>query len=947
MCARRFLIASLLILATAGAASGQGRLAEFGGTVTDQSGAVLPGVTVTALHVDTAQSRTTVTEAGGTYLITALPVGRYRVTAALQGFRGVVIENVLLEIGNSLRLDVRLQVATVEESITVTGEAPLVDATKSDLTGRINPRQVEELPLSGRNWMNLAALAPGVKSEATGGQPTAGVGDSRMSKVYLDGGSVQNLSTVAVDIQVSKEVIGEFEVLTNRFDAMMGRAGTAVVNAVTKSGTDRFRGVGFLYWRDDSLNAEDFFTGRTEPYQNQQYGGVIGGPLIRGRSHFIFSYEWQKEPKTLSSNTGFAAYDVATDATDARNLYFLRFDHSVTANHRATIRLNRFDLQQPNAGIGGLTTPSSASNARFQIHRGNAGLNSVFGGKFVNQVLFTYMDSLRQWSRVDPGNQHVFPSFSIGGPPAGIGREHPFFWAIRNDASYVFAKRGQHHVRFGGEIQHGNVQGVFLSQTNGSFFYNSNPPNLATCCGGTDNSGWDRSQIPIPVRYTQALGDFTISSPNYIYAAYLQDDWTIGPRITLNLGLRYDVETGSLATDQTGLAVQPRDNDLNNLQPRVGFAWDLFGTGRTIVRGGGGLYYDQVWLNLTFNQIRTNTGRQVVVTTFNTANDPSFASNPLGGLGFDDFKRTEGAVNVTKFAEDAEQPHVWTGSFGVGHQLTSSLAVSADYVYQRSDSMLVTTDSNLFCCLPDGNALPVRPGTFPELGGAVAGFGRPDPRFNAITTYNFVGKSRYHGLQVGVDKRMSNNYQFGLSYLLSKNDDTGSSPNKMFDLDAEYGRSSLDQRHRMVANWVSRLPYGVTFGGIISAGSGRPLNPTTGGVDVNGDAQAGGDRPICGVDTRFAAACAALGIPNGQRVPRNTFLSDATFKVDLRFSRKFRVGNVDVDPGLEVFNLFNRRNYDPVRYNRSLSSGTFRAPGRSDLLPYLSRQMQLGVRMSF
>lgn len=941
------LLALFLVLASAGVAGAQVRLAEIAGTVTDESGAVLPGVTVTAVHIDTGQTRTAVTEGAGTYLITALPVGHYRISTELSGFRGVVHEDVLLEIGNSLRLDVKMQVATVQESVTVSGEAPLVDTTKSDLTGRINQRQVEDLPLSGRNWMNLAALAPGVKSEASGGQPTAGVGDTRMSKVYLDGGSVQNLSTVAVDIQVSKEVIGEFEVLTNRFDAMMGRAGTAVVNAVTKSGTDRFRGASFLYWRDDSLNAKDFFTNRVEPYQNQQYGGVIGGPLVRGRSHFLVSYERQKEPKTLSSNTGFAAYDEATDATDTRNLYFLRFDHSLSTNHRINTRLNRFDLKQPNSGIGGLITPSSSSNARFEIHRGNLGLNSVFGGKFVNQVLFTYMDSLRQWSRVDPGPQHVFPSFSIGGPPAGIGREHPFFWALRNDASYVFDRGGQHHLRFGGEIQHGNVQGVFLSQTNGSFFYNSNPANLATCCGGVDNTSWDRSQFPIPVRYTQALGDFTISSPNYIYAAYLQDDWTVGPRVTLNLGVRYDLETGSLATDQTGLSVKPRDNDINNFQPRVGFAWDLFGSGRTIVRGGGGLYYDQVWLNLTFNQIRTNTGRQVVVTTFNTANDPNFARNPLGGLGFDDFKRVEGAVNVTRFAEDAEQPHVWTGSFGIGQQLTSTLAFSADYVYQRSDSMLVTTDSNLFCCLPDGNALPVRAGTFPELGGAVAGAGRPDPRFNTITTYNFTGKSRYHGLQVGIDKRMANNYQFGISYLLSKTDDLGSSPNNMFDIDDDFSRSALDQRHRLVVNWVSRLPYELTFGGILSTGSGRPINPTTGGVDVNGDAQTAGDRPICGVDARFAVGCQQLGIPNGQRVPRNAFLSNETLKVDLRLARRFKVGGVDIDPGFEVFNLFNRRNYDPARYNRSLSSATFAAPGRSDLLPYLPRQMQLGVRVSF
>lgn len=180
----------------------------------------------------------------------------------------------------------------------------------------------------------------------------------------------------------------------------------------------------------------------------------------------------------------------------------------------------------------------------------------------------------------------------------------------------------------------------------------------------------------------------------------------------MNLGVRYDLEIGSLGHDQTGLVTNPRSNDKNNFQPRVGFAWDLLGNGRTIVRGGGGLYYDQVFLNVTFNQRRSNTGRQVSVTTFNTNNDPNFVNDPLGGRDFDDFIAGAGASNVTRISNSGEQPHVWTWSGGVAHQITPTLAVSADYVYQRSDSMLRSADSNLFCCSPDGNPLPIRAGNF-------------------------------------------------------------------------------------------------------------------------------------------------------------------------------------------------------------------------------------------
>ena len=216
------------------------------------------------------------------------------------------------------------------------------------------------------------------------------------------------------------------------------------------------------------------------------------------------------------------------------------------------------------------------------------------------------------------------------------------------------------------------------------------------------------SGFPIPTRYTQTLGNYFYDAPNDIYAAFFQDDWTVHPRLTLNLGMRYDLEIGSLGHDQNGLVTTERENDINNFQPRVGFAWDLTGAGKTVVRGGGGLYYDKVFLNVTFNQRRSNTGAQLAITTFNTNNDPNFANDPLGGRTYRGLQAHAGATNVSRIADDATQPHVWTGSTGIAHQITDALAISADYVGQTSDSMLRSLDTNLFCCLPDGNALPVR-----------------------------------------------------------------------------------------------------------------------------------------------------------------------------------------------------------------------------------------------
>lgn len=950
--ARVVLLVGLAVAVTP--ASAQVRLAEMSGTVTDESGAMLPGVTVTATHVATRQIRSTVTEASGAFLLTALPVGVYEIRVELTGFNPIVYKDYALGLGESTRLDVKMHVATMQETITVVGQSPLVDTTKSTLSGKIDQTQVEELPVNGRNWLNFAVLAPGVKSDS-GGAPAAGVGAGRIGgKIFLDGASVQTFSTVGIQTEVSKDIIGEFEVLTNRFDAQLGHAGSAMVNAITKSGTDAFHGNAFVYWRDDSLNAKDFFTGRVEPYENRQFGGTAGGPIVRGKTQFFGSYEREVEPKTKSANTGFAALDETIDASDKKNMHFARVDHSLWSRHRLSARMNRYDRNSPFQNTGGSVVPSASTNFNIRTYRWNGGLNSAFGNKFVNQLLFNYTDSEQFFSRTQCGYApafgecptHTFPAVRIG-PQPNVGYELHNWFLIRNDASYFFDKKGQHNVKFGGEVTTGHVVIFFPNATNGVFFYNTDPRNLATCCRGADQSTWDKSQFPIPARYQVGLGDFLTTAPNKIYGLYLQDDWTISKRLTLNLGLRYDLEVGSLANDQLGLAVEPGKNDVNNIQPRLGFAYDVTGTGRTVIRGGAGTYYDQVYLNLTYNQLLQNSGRNVSITVFNTANDPGFARDPLNGRGFEQLKDAGGARNVARIAKGAEQPHMDSASIGVAQRLGSELALAVDYVYQRSTSMLVTIDSNLFCCLADGNAKPINTGNYPELGGVVAGAGRPDPRFNTISNYTFIGKADYHGLQVAVNKRMSKGNQFGATYLLSKNNDTAGTPFNMFDPLVEYGRSAQDQRHRLTANWVTTLPFDFHLNGIAYAASGQAIGTSTGGVDLNGDASTGGDRPTCGLDPRFVPGCTALGVPNGQRVPRNALRGDTVVRVDLRLSRALRLSRVSVEPLIEVFNLFNRNNHDPGAFQASLANARFGQPGRSSNLPYQPRQLQLGARLIF
>jgi hypothetical protein len=953
------LVASFMVV-VGSPAGAQVRSAAVSGTVTDESGAVLPGVTITATLVDAGQKRTTVTETGGAYAFNALAVGLYEFRAELQGFAPVEIRSYRLGLGDSPRLDFKMKIAGVTETVVVQGETPILEPTKSDLTGRIDRAQVEQLPVNGRNWMDFATLAPGVKSTGTGpnpdgNAPTSGVGGYQMSKVVLDGGNVQDLSTTAIDLQISKEIIDQFEVITNRFDAVMGHAGTTITNAVTKSGTDGFHGSGFLYFRDDALNAPDFFTGKVIPYQNRQEGGTLGGPLVKGRTHFFGSYERQDVPQTLAANTGIPSLDAPVDGTITNNLYFARLDHNITPRHLVSLRYNGFTQVVPNSNVGGTTTVSHAISDTTNTQRVNATLSSTLSNTKVNQFAFTWLYSVQLFNRASgapPAFQeglapaanvaYAFPSLTLG-QAGNVGNEDPnasIF--VRDDFSSFHEK---HNLKFGVEYIHEHIAGIFANNSNGTFSFNQDPPDLATCCIGPEAT-WNTSQFPIPTRYSQALGDYTYGATDNIYGGYVQDDWTVNPRVTLNLGLRYDVEFGSIPNTQSGLTVRPHGNDLTDFAPRLGFAWQVTNSSRTIVRGGAGRYYDQVYLNLTFNQTRTQTGQQVIVTTFNTANSPNFINDPLGGQTFASFQGKV-AGNVTQFSANDRQPNVFSESIGVEQLLMPSLAVSADLVLQQSNSMLESYDTNLFCCLPSGQPLPIATGNYPELGGTVKGAGRPNPQFGSITTYFFDGRSRYEGLQVAVNKRMANNYQFGISYLLSKNMDTATTPSNTFDLAKEYGRSALDQRHRLVGNWLARLPYQVDLSGIVYIASGRALGTTTGGIDINGDGLTAGDRPTCVLDTRFNAACALLGVPSGQQIPRNPLTSAAVARVDLRLSRRVKASRVVIDPGLEVFNLFDRRNYDPTTYNLALTSTRLGQPGPSSNLPYLPRQVQLGVRLTF
>ena len=308
------LIALIALLASAVPAATQVALAELRGAVTDESGAALPGATITLTHVETGAVRTAVTSATGTYNLSALPVGTYKVTATLEGFKTIVQEGLRLAVGQSASASFTMKVATLAETVTVTGESPLVETKQSDLPGRVEPKQVENLPLNGRNWLDLVGAGSRARA-ATPANIQAGAAGSDMAKYQMDGLDVSGQCCGGTNQSYSQENIAEFQVMTNRFDAEYGRVGGAVINAVTKSGTNQLRATGFGFLRDDKFDAPNFVHGRVSPFHESQVGLNGGGPILRDRAHFFGSYECQaRDASTSPEHAAFPQFDIDVSA---------------------------------------------------------------------------------------------------------------------------------------------------------------------------------------------------------------------------------------------------------------------------------------------------------------------------------------------------------------------------------------------------------------------------------------------------------------------------------------------------------------------------------------------------------------------------------------------------------------------------------------------------------
>ena len=951
---RRFLlIFSFLLVPVVGLA----QEAALTGTVTDATGGVLPGVTVTAVHEATGNTFVGVTDGGGIFRIPAR-IGNYRITAELSGFNTVSRSGVTLQVGQTAAINIQMAVSTLQETVTVTGEAPLIDVNTSVVGGNIDQLQMQELPIQGRDWTSLALLAPGNRTTVMGGTPVQDRADVREYQLNVDGQQVTQTMGIGGQPLYSRDSIAEFQFISNRFDATQGRSSGVQVNAVSKSGTNMLSGLFSGTFRDSDWNAEDHVLNQVLPFSNQQVSVAAGGPIVLDRLHYFANYEYDRTPKTSIWNTPFPAFNITLSDKQIKHIAGGRIDYQLSPSARIMGKVSGGSDVSP-FGTGSATNHPASSNKEDRQNREYLGqYTHVLSNRAVNELKGGFSEwniwqtNLTTWSNhwaKDIGVTEGHPRIQMVGLTIAGNQNAPRIrdqnmYSVRDDFTLSYEARGRHDMKAGAEYlrmheltrncrncmgqidaRNGTIPAALMQ----SIF--PDPFNADT---------WQLNLLaPYTRRFTLGISD-TFRTPFDVprTAAWVQDDWRIANNVTLNLGLRYDLIWNAWANDANVPPIlEPgRPQDVNNIQPRLGFAWQV--DDRTVVRGGVGRYYGDVLTNL---QMWTYGNESIASVEVNNDGRADFPSNPFQGAkptaaqafaNFCDINNRPGCL--TRGLQELAPPppydniqNSWQTSVGFQRQLGAVAAVEVDYVYNGSrDEKIIMDNVNVSYNPTTGVNLPY----------SVAAT-RPYPLMGIISVTPYTGWSNYHAVQSALTKRFSDNWQASLTYTVGAIRNAESNPMSGAtivgfpvapDLGNEYTLAETDQRHRVVFNGIYQAPFGLQVSGIYFYGSGERQG-------VNN-----------GQDLRNLGAGPQRLRADGTIIPRNSFIGEPVHRVDMRLQERIPLpGRLSVDGIFEVFNLFDRANFGS--YTLDESSRAFGQPEQNANLAYAPRTLQLGFRVSF
>jgi carboxypeptidase family protein/TonB-dependent receptor-like protein len=1012
------------------------------GTIQDPNGSIIVGAQVIIKNVETGVARTLTTNDEGLYAAPLLQPGTYEIRASKQGFAEVIRKDVHLAVGQTLAIDLRLPLKAAQESVTVTGEVGVVETEKSDVSTLITQDQVENLPLNGRRWDNLVLLTPGVSEDGGFG----GVSFRGISSLYnnnmVDGADnnqaffAEARGRTRLPYGYSLDAIKEFQVTNAVYSAEYGRAAGGVVNAITRSGTNQFHGDAFYFVRDQSFLAQDPRSkelGQQKPDERrQQFGGAFGGPLVQNKLFFFLNYDQQKRnfPAVIGPfSTGsynaeksrcgvsipspncagvIAAFDALTFTTNPRRgdnyLGLGKVDYQLNNSNRISTVFNILRWNSPN-GIftGPVLTSTELSNGTDRVSNEfiTTSWNSIISQTLVNDLRFQYG---RDFEAQDPNASG--PAIQVTGaanigmsnflPRGAFPNEKRFQWV--DNLSWV---KGRHVWKFGVDINYvrDNIQNLF--QGGGVYVYND------TSSGGTvTNPAIQKLADDIAngtrqwASFTQAVdpitgsgkGFFTTNDINF----YVQDNIKVRPNFSLNLGLRYELQTmpGIVQANPVVPETASLNTDMNNFGPRVGFSYGIGRDQKTVIRGGYGMYYGRTQNSSLFVSLFQNgVFQQTFRLTSTSACGAPVAPNllfpqPSTAPAFTPIFGSQGGPTPTSefnslqaylaacpnaasqsavvdaLSPDFVDPLVHEYDLAVERELPGKLSLSVSLVGARGLRLPVFVDANLAppdqtrtYSILDSTGVPTGQFTVPF-------FSNSAPRLNPAVGVLLEGKSVinswYNGLVVDVKRRISHGFSFDANFTWSQARDTGQVAGvngtfagtvralNPYDLRAEAGLSEIDMRRRLIINNYWETPFakwtdnatvkhivgGWRFSSIWRIQDGRPVE-----ADLS-------NRPTCGSAANprnGSLTCGAVdgnGLAVNGRIPfiaRNSiFTGPGFFDTDMRVSREFKpTERTRLEFLWEAFNVFNR--YNPVPSSGVFAvdnlAYSFSAPGATCVAP--------------
>ena len=997
--------------------------ATLSGTIKDNTGGVLPGVTVTATNEASGITFTSVTDERGAYRI-PVRAGTYKITAELAGFTTVTRPGIEMLLGRQVELDLSLQVSSLQETVTVTGEAPLLDTASSTIASNIDPRQMQDIPINGRNWMDLTMLSAGSRSNASSEVPQDRQG---FFQTNVDGQSV-TLTVCCAQNQprYSRDSIAEFQLTTNRFDATQGRTMGMMVNAITKSGTNNFAGTFGGYFRRDSWNAADFIQKRVLPYKDTQVSGTVGGPIVKDRVHFFGNYEYERNPQTFTFGglngpfpTAGPNINLNLVSTNSLQQGGAKVDVQINPKNRLTGRYSHYKFDQPIQNVNALNTtnPSNATaNNRFvdqyfgtyTMVLSNNTINEFKGGLASN---YYTLEPKGGWgttgNRRPPGTAPILvgvfsgreiqggqPGISFSGytmgPPTNTPQrtgEHNF--QFRDDFTTAYNLGGRHDVKMGGDFIKYTMSQGWCNVCDGLFTSTSRPPaNFETLIPDyLDASTWNWTAMsPLFRDYNVTIGNMSYSVHRQIYAAWYQDDWKIGNKLTANMGLRYDLDHGAQGE---WVKFQPwlsgkRPTDKNNLAPRLGFAYQV--NDKSVIRGGWGLFFTELEDDALH---QTYILTQNVNITLPNNGRADFGLNPFGGpaptmdqivarrcdivgLPFNSPNCFPQSIRNGSEIPVGDHPVSYSQmvSIGIQRELAANTALDTNIVWTggREEERRQNLNSSIN---------PATGANYTATGAATDVAHLPFPSWGPIAGEIMNGRSNYYGWENTFTKRFSNRWQANATYTLGWTKDDGAIgditgpyivtldpsaniPTKLApysgtvapDMAPIYQLGANDQRHRATFNGIWDMGKGVQLSGLYFFGSGQRYSTTwgsdlrnTGGASYQILTPAGTTAESLGA----LCGCTVKGQTyNGQfLLDRTQLVGKPIHRIDMRLQKRISLGGRrNIDGLFEVFNLFNHANYGSYTTTFS-NAANYGKPSGNLATAYQPRILQLGFHIGF